>query len=188
VSIWPEGAAQPSPLVASITYAQGQTISNAIVAPLGTNGAITLYSKVATHVVIDVNGYYRSAAPSSCKLVGDIYWCFNPNACGQVCNDVCASLGLSPLASDADWFAAQDTVEKCQDISEAFGLGTTVDFFDYVYGCLEDTQGEHTAPGGLNAPLLCSSQVQCPSQHRTGMDGRTFPCGESSRRSVCPCL
>jgi hypothetical protein len=58
VSVWPEGAPQPSPLVASMTYAAAQTLSNSVIAALGTNGGITLYSKVGTHVVIDVNGYY----------------------------------------------------------------------------------------------------------------------------------
>ncbi len=192
VSIWPEGAAQPSPLVAAITYALGQTISNAVVAPLGTNGGITLYSKVGTHVIIDVNGYYRSASPSgaaSCKLVGNVYWCFNPDACGQACNDLCASLGFSVLTSDTDWFAAQDTVAECQALSEAFGLGTTVEFLGWTYGCLEDTGGTDTAPGGLTAPLFCSSSPSCPSQHRTGMDQLGIACGAAgARRSICPCL
>ena len=62
VSMWPEGAAQPSPLVSSINYATGQTLANAVIAPLGTNGGITLYSKVETHVIIDVNGYYDTGA------------------------------------------------------------------------------------------------------------------------------
>jgi hypothetical protein len=124
VSISPESGAQPSPLVASITYAQGQTISNAVVAPRGTNGGITLYSKVGTHIVIDVNGYYRRLSPAmttSCKLVVSVYWCLNPDACGQACNDACGSLGLEVLASAADWFAAQDTVAECQAISNCVG-------------------------------------------------------------------
>jgi hypothetical protein len=62
VAVWPEGSTQPSPLVAAITYGQQQTISNGLIAPLGTNGGITIYSKVATHVVIDVNGYYDAGA------------------------------------------------------------------------------------------------------------------------------
>jgi hypothetical protein len=62
ISIWPEAHPQPSPLVASITYSQGQTIANALIAPLGVNGGLTLYSKVGAHVVIDVNGYYDTGA------------------------------------------------------------------------------------------------------------------------------
>jgi len=192
VSIWPEGFAQPSPLVAAITYAQGQTISNAFVAPLGTNGGITLYSKVETHVVIDVNGYYRGINPSvlasNCRLVGTIHWCFNPDACGQPCNDVCASLGFSMMPSDADWFAAQDSLAECQAISQAFGLGTTVNFDAWPMACVEDTAGTHAAPGGLLAPLFCSGNTTCPTRHRTNMDWSGFACGASSMRSICPCL
>ena len=62
VAVWPEGAPQPSPLVSSINFVPGVNIANAVVAPLGTNGGITLYPRVGTHVVIDVNGYYVSAA------------------------------------------------------------------------------------------------------------------------------
>jgi hypothetical protein len=62
VSIWPEGAVQPVPLVASMTYAAGQVISNAAMAPLGTNGGITVYSKAGTNFVIDVNGYFDTGA------------------------------------------------------------------------------------------------------------------------------
>jgi hypothetical protein len=62
VAVWPEGAAQPSPLVSSINFALGQTVANAVIAPLGTSGGITLYPRVATQVVIDVNGYYDTGA------------------------------------------------------------------------------------------------------------------------------
>jgi len=62
LSVWPEGAAQPSPMVASLNYSQGQTIANAVIAPLGTNGGITVYSKVGIDLIIDVNGYYDTGA------------------------------------------------------------------------------------------------------------------------------
>ena len=35
ISVWPEGAVQPSPPVASLNYSAGQTIANAVLAPLG---------------------------------------------------------------------------------------------------------------------------------------------------------
>ena len=40
ISVWPEGAPQPVPLVASQNYAAGQTIANAVLSRLGTNGGI----------------------------------------------------------------------------------------------------------------------------------------------------
>ncbi len=62
LSIWPEGATQPVPLVSSLNYNQGQTVANAVIAPLGTNGGITLYALVGIDLVIDVNGYYDTGA------------------------------------------------------------------------------------------------------------------------------
>jgi hypothetical protein len=49
-------------MVSSMNYVQGQTIANAVIAPLGTNGGITVYPKVNTHLVVDVNGYYDTGA------------------------------------------------------------------------------------------------------------------------------
>jgi hypothetical protein len=62
IAVWPEGAPEPSPLVSSINFMPGVNIANAVIAPLGTNGGITLYPRVGTHVVIDVNGYYDTGA------------------------------------------------------------------------------------------------------------------------------
>jgi hypothetical protein len=62
ISVWPEGAAQPSPLVSSMNYSAGQIIANAVIASLGTNGGINVYSLVQVDVIIDVNGYFDTAA------------------------------------------------------------------------------------------------------------------------------
>lgn len=127
------------------------------------------------------------AVPASCRLVNGILWCYDPNACGKACNDVCSSLGLSITISNADWFAAQNTAAKCQAISDAFGLGGTVTVGDFGFACIEDWQGNHAAPGGLLPPLLCSINPGCPRLHRTLVDQLGVACGPSSRRAVCPC-
>jgi hypothetical protein len=62
ISVWPEGAVQPVPLVASLNYSAGQTVANAVIAPLGTNGGITVYPKVGLDLIIDVNGYFDTGA------------------------------------------------------------------------------------------------------------------------------
>jgi hypothetical protein len=61
LSVWPGGAPQPSPLAASLNYSAGQTIANAVLAPLG-GGGITVYSKVGVDLIIDVNGYFDTGA------------------------------------------------------------------------------------------------------------------------------
>jgi hypothetical protein len=60
VTVFPCGTARPN--AASITYAAGQTIANAVVARLGAGGTICVYSHSPTHVVIDVNGWFPVAS------------------------------------------------------------------------------------------------------------------------------
>jgi hypothetical protein len=56
LTAWPTGVARP--LVASLNAPTGAITSNAAIVPAGTNGSIDLYANDATHVVIDVNGYF----------------------------------------------------------------------------------------------------------------------------------
>jgi hypothetical protein len=62
ISVWPEGAPTPSPLVASMNYSAGQTIANAVIAPLGTNGGLTVQARFGLDLIIDVNGYFDTGA------------------------------------------------------------------------------------------------------------------------------
>lgn len=123
-----------------------------------------------------------------CEEVNGLLWCYNDQACGQPCNEVCETIGSQPIADDTVWLEAQDTEEECRAISQAFGLGddVIVDFFSF--GCMEDAGGNHTVGGGLIPPLWCSPFPSCPASHRTAMDQQNIPCGPSSRRSLCPCV
>lgn len=129
----------------------------------------------------------NGSCQNSCRVVAGIRWCYNPSACGQACNDVCAALGLPITITDAEWLAAQDTPAKCQTINDAFGLGGTVSISSYTYACLEDSGGSYTLPAMPHGPLLCSSYAGCPANHRTNMDSLGTPCGGGSRMSLCPC-
>src|SRR5258708_16910360 len=62
ISVWPEGAPQPAPLVASTNYSAGPTIANHLIAPLGPNARLSVYARVGLDLVIDVNGYFDTAA------------------------------------------------------------------------------------------------------------------------------
>ena len=127
------------------------------------------------------------AQPSTCVEANDLLWCFNDQACGQPCNEVCAALGTEPISDNDVWFEAQNTLEKCQAISQAFGLGNTVTLSGLGFACLQDQQADHTA-GGLIPPLLCSTLDSCPAAHRTGTGNPPIPCNEfNSIRSICPC-
>jgi hypothetical protein len=60
LTAWPTGVARP--LVASLNAPTGAITSNAALVPASTNGSIDIYANDATHVVIDVNGYFAPAA------------------------------------------------------------------------------------------------------------------------------
>jgi trimeric autotransporter adhesin len=45
-------------LVASVNYVAGQTVSNAVVAPVSGSGTVCFYSHVLTDLVVDVNGWF----------------------------------------------------------------------------------------------------------------------------------
>jgi hypothetical protein len=123
-----------------------------------------------------------------CVEANGLDWCYNPNACGQACNDVCVAGGRQPIADNVVWFEAQNTEEECIVISEALGMGNNVVIEGFSFACLEDSESRFHG-SGLNAPLLCSNFDACPERHRTRMDDIGFPCDspEFSRRSICPC-
>jgi hypothetical protein len=122
-----------------------------------------------------------------CEEANGLLWCYNDQACGQPCNEVCAVDGLQPIANNTVWLEAQDTEGECIAISQAFGLGGTVDFGDFELACVEDGRGTHTVGGGINTPITCSFFADCPERHRARMDQQGVPCGPNSRRSICPC-
>jgi len=127
-----------------------------------------------------------------CVEANGLVWCFNPNACGQACNDVCGTIGADPIPSNTTWFEAQNTDEKCQAISRAFGLGDDGNTGSALNGCLQDTianNNDNAVGGFINPPLICSTVSQCPENHRTNVDQLGIPCDSSSlsRRSICPC-
>jgi hypothetical protein len=63
--VYPEGS--PVPSSSTINFRAGQTRANNAIVPLGTGGAIAVVSGQPSggtvHVIIDVNGYFRSPAP-----------------------------------------------------------------------------------------------------------------------------
>ena len=56
LTVWPTGQAQP--YVSTLNSYNGATIANAAIVPAGTSGEISIYVSDATHVVIDINGYF----------------------------------------------------------------------------------------------------------------------------------
>ena len=56
VTVFPCGTTQPN--ASNLNYNAGQTIANGAIAKVGTNGQVCIYTDTATHLIVDVTGYY----------------------------------------------------------------------------------------------------------------------------------
>jgi hypothetical protein len=56
VKLYPQGGA--APVVSTVNFSAGATTANAAVVPAGTGGGITAVASSATHLLIDINGYF----------------------------------------------------------------------------------------------------------------------------------
>jgi hypothetical protein len=59
LTVFPTGAAQPAS--SDLNFLAGEVVANAIVAPAGSGGAISVSVNVSTHMILDINGYYAAA-------------------------------------------------------------------------------------------------------------------------------
>ena len=66
MTAWP--ARQQQPLVASLNDPTGTVLSNAVVAPAGTDGTVNVFTTDATDLVIDINGYFAPPGPGGLSL------------------------------------------------------------------------------------------------------------------------
>ncbi len=60
ITVFPCGITQPNS--STLNYAAGQTIANATISKIGTNGQVCIYADTDTHLLVDVTGYYPSTA------------------------------------------------------------------------------------------------------------------------------
>ena len=57
VTVYPCG--QPVPLASNLNFVPGQTVANAVIAKVGTNGKVCFNSTAPTHLVVDVGGHLK---------------------------------------------------------------------------------------------------------------------------------
>lgn len=57
LTLWPAG--KPRPLVSTLNSFLGRVVANAAIVPAGANGAISSYVTDDTHVILDINGFFR---------------------------------------------------------------------------------------------------------------------------------
>ncbi len=56
LTAWPAGSLQPN--VSTLNSWDGTVVANAAIVPAGTGGAVNVYVNGATHVILDINGYF----------------------------------------------------------------------------------------------------------------------------------
>ena len=67
LTIW--NCSNPMPDASTLNFASGDTVSNAATSPLDATGNICAYSPVTTELIIDVSGYYTTAATTRFQAI-----------------------------------------------------------------------------------------------------------------------
>jgi hypothetical protein len=63
LTLYPQGSVRPT--ASSINFGVGQTVSNAATIPIGDAGGVTVFSKSATELIVDVTGYFEGPVVST---------------------------------------------------------------------------------------------------------------------------
>lgn len=58
LTVFPTGT--PKPNASNLNYSGGQTIANMVIAKVGTDGSVSIYSTSAAHIIVDVMGYFTA--------------------------------------------------------------------------------------------------------------------------------
>jgi hypothetical protein len=56
LSLWNTGGPQPG--VSTLNASDGSIMANAAIVPAGTNGSVTAFMSNASHLILDINGYF----------------------------------------------------------------------------------------------------------------------------------
>jgi hypothetical protein len=59
VTVWPCG--HPMPNASNLNYGPGSTIPNAVITQVGENGSVCFYTSEASHLLVDIDGYFPAA-------------------------------------------------------------------------------------------------------------------------------
>jgi hypothetical protein len=59
VTVYPCGAL---PNASNLNFVSGQTVPNAVIAPVSTSGEVCFYARGTTDLIVDLNGYFLSGA------------------------------------------------------------------------------------------------------------------------------
>jgi hypothetical protein len=60
MTVWPCGSSQPG--TSNVNFVKDQIVPNAVIAPVDSTGKVCIASSVASHVVVDVNGWFGTTS------------------------------------------------------------------------------------------------------------------------------
>ena len=63
LTAYPAGSSRP--VVSSLNYVRAQTVANLVIVPVSANGRVSLYSFAKAHLIVDVAGYFSTAAAAN---------------------------------------------------------------------------------------------------------------------------
>ena len=58
VTVFPCSSGASVPNSSNLNFSTGQTIPNAVIVKVGDAGKVCMYASAATHLVVDINGFY----------------------------------------------------------------------------------------------------------------------------------
>jgi uncharacterized protein YkwD len=105
-TVYPCGT--PRPDTSNINFAAGSTVANAVTSKVGADGTVCVYTHAATHLIVDVNGYFPRSADFGALVPARLLDTrrSSPAAVAEdaallLTNQLRASRGLGPVAPDA---------------------------------------------------------------------------------------
>ncbi len=62
-TVWPCGTTRPE--ASNVNFPRGGTVANGVIAPLGADGSVCIFSSVDAHLIVDVAGWFAGGDPAS---------------------------------------------------------------------------------------------------------------------------
>ena len=62
-TVWPCGTTRPE--ASNVNFRRGGTVANGVVAPIGPDGSVCVYTSVDAHLIVDVAGWFSGGSPAS---------------------------------------------------------------------------------------------------------------------------
>ena len=59
-TVWPCGSAMPEE--SNVNFARGATAANGVIAPIGTDGSVCIFTSADAHLIVDIAGWFTGGS------------------------------------------------------------------------------------------------------------------------------